>query len=452
MNSLRRVPVVVILAIVLIATGVLSSVAKSSNPSALPRGLALNSLAESTALYCTGLSSVAQGSPGRVTFTNTTGASHLINIEIVSDTGVKVTRTTNLAPYTSISINAGAAQHGNFFGVGAQVSGGGVVGVEVTNNNASETPCISTGVTSWSAAGFDTTVGSHAELSIYNPTATPAVFDIDAYTASGEMVPAKYQGIAVGAHGEADIDLGTQVVDTANVGIHVNVLRGTLDIVGVQKSGSVVSLVSGVTNDTMSVQFPSVTTAQNATAQVRLFNPGSSPANVSFAINLAPFKVPNQTVTVPANSSALATITPNTAIPAAGYAVVAVRSDQPVVASLATGTGKTFALSSPETPQAEFLVDDFTGRGFDSATATNTSTRPLSLTFMSLSNTAPPVRSAPVTVPAETTANLRTLEPTLKSMHNVMVLVAASRPTLLVTLTLPTTPTGTSVVEPLDGR
>ncbi|MEO9180994.1 MAG: hypothetical protein ABI298_05025, partial [Acidimicrobiales bacterium] len=156
--------------------------------------------------------------------------------------------------------------------------------------------------------------------------------------------------------------------------------------------------------------------------------------------------------TVPPDSSALATITPNSAIPAAGYAVVGMRSDQPVVASLATGTGKTFMLSSPGTSQVEFLVDDFTGRGYDSATVTNTSAKPLSITFTSLSSTAAPVRSTPVTVPGNTTANLRTLEPTLKSLHHVMVLVAASRPTLLVTLTLPSTPAGTSVVEPLDGR
>ncbi len=452
MNSLRRVPLVVILALVLIATGALSSLAKGTNPSSLPRGLALNSLAESTALYCTGLSSTAAGSPGRVIFTNTTSAAHLINIEVVSDTGFKVTRATNLAPFSSISINPGAAQQGSFFGVGAQVSGGGVVGVEVTNDDASQTPCISTGVASWSAAGFDTTVGSHAVLSIYNPTATPAVFDINAYTASGEVVPAKYQGIAVGAHGETAIDLGTQVVDMTNVGVHVNVLRGTLDIVGVQKSGSVVSLVSGITNDVKSTQFPSVTTAQNATAQVRLFNPGPLAANVSFAISLAPYKVPDQSVTVPADGSALATITPNSAIPAAGYAAVVMQSDQPVVASLATGTGKTFALSSPQTPQTEFLVDDFTGRGFDSATVTNTSSKPLSLTLTSLSSTAAPVRSPSVTVPADTTANLRTLEPTLTSLHHVMVLVIASRPAMLVTLTLPTTPAGMSVVEALDGR
>jgi hypothetical protein len=452
MNSLRRIPLVLILALVLVATGVLSSFAKSSNPSALPGGLALNSSAESTALYCTGLSGATAGSPGRVTFTNTTGAAHLINIDVVSDGGSTLARATNLAPYSSISINPSAGQHGNYFGVGAQVSGGGVVGVEVTSDNTSETPCISTGVTTWYAAGFDTTVGSHAELSIYNPTATPAVFNVDAFTASGEVAPAKYQGIAVGAHDQADIDLGTQVVDMTDVGVRVKVLRGALDIVGVQKSGSVVSLVSGVTSDTTETQFPSVTTAQNATAQIHLFNPGSLPAKVSLAIALAPYKVPAQSVTVPADSSAVATITPNSAIPAAGYADVTMRSDRPIVASLATGTAKTFALSSPATPQSQFLVDDFTGRGFDSAMVTNTSSKAVTLAFTTLSSNSAPTRSASVTLAGDTTANLRTLEPSLKSLRKIMVLVTASRPALLVTLTLPTSPAGTSLVEPLDGR
>ncbi|HEY5438856.1 MAG TPA: DUF5719 family protein [Acidimicrobiales bacterium] len=452
MNSLRRIPLVLILAAVLIATGALSSFAKRSNPSTLPGGLALTSSAESTALYCSGLSSASAGSPGRVTFTNTTSAAHLININVVSDRGTTLARATNLAPYTSISIDPSAGQRGNYFGVGAQVSGGGVVAVEATSDNASETPCISTGVTNWYAAGFDTTVGSHAELSIYNPTATPAVFNVDAYTSTGEVAPAKYQGIAVGAHGQADIDLGTQVVDTTNVGVHVKVLRGALDIVGVQKSGSVVSLVSGVTSDETHAQFPSVTTAQNATAQVRLFNPGSRPANVSFAIDLAPYKVPAQSVTVAPNSSALATITPNSAIPAAGYAVVTMRSNQSVVASLATGTGTTFALSSPESPQSEFLVSDFTGRGFDSATATNTSATSVSLTFTTLSATSAPVRHPSVRLAGNATVSLRTMEPTLRTLQHITVLVMSSRPTLLVTLTLPTRPAGTSVVEPLDGR
>lgn len=387
-----------------------------------------------------------------MTFTNTTSASHLINIEVVSDSGTRVARAANLAPYASISIDPSAGQHGNYFGVGAQVSGGGVVGVAVTSDNTSETPCVSTGVTRWYAGGFDTAVGSHAELSIYNPTASAAVFNVDAFTASGNVAPAKFQGIAVGAHDEVAINLGAQVVDMTNVGVRVTVLRGALDIVGVQKSGSVVSLVSGVTRATTSTQFASVTTALKATARIQLFNPGALRATVTLAIDLAPYNVPAQSVSVAAYSSAFATITPNSAVPAAGYAVVTVRSDQPVVATLATGTAATFSLSSPLSAQSQLLVDDFTGKGFDSAAVTNTSSRAISLTFTTLSSSSPPQRRPSVTLAGATTASLRTLVPSLTSLHHVVMLVTSSRPTMLITLTLPTSPAGTSVIAPLDGR
>ena len=49
----------------------------------------------------------------------------------------------------------------------------------------------------------------------------------------------------MGAHAQVELNLGTQIVNTTNVGVHVHVLRGALDIVGVQQSGSTVSLNAG---------------------------------------------------------------------------------------------------------------------------------------------------------------------------------------------------------------
>ena len=42
-------------------------------------------------------------------------------------------------------------------------------------------------------------------------------------------------------HSQAEINLGTAIVDLQNVGVHVRVLRGALDIVGLQQSGPTVS-------------------------------------------------------------------------------------------------------------------------------------------------------------------------------------------------------------------
>jgi len=130
------------------------------------------------------------------------------------------------------------------------------------------------GITNWFAAGFDTTVGSSAILSVYNPTETPAVFNVSTFSSSGYVAPQRFQGYAVAAHSQAEIDLGTEIVDLSDVGVHVRVLRGTLDIVGLQKSGPTVSYNTGVEQALTTAIFPLVTTANNATAQIRFSNPG----------------------------------------------------------------------------------------------------------------------------------------------------------------------------------
>jgi hypothetical protein len=239
----------------------------------------------------------------------------------------------------------------------------------------------------------------------------------------------------------------------------VHVLRGSLDIVGVQQSGSTVSLNTGSSSPTTSALFPQVTTEQGATAQIRLSNPGSIAAHVTLGVTLTTFHIANQSVTVPAYGTALATITPNPAIPAAGYATIVMHSSEPVVASLATGSGSDIALSAPELPESEFLVGDFTGLGFDAATLTNTSSRSLSVSFSTLGVGTTPGGSGTGSVTyggtrlnANSTSELRTDFPTLSSLRHVLVVVSASRPSLLVTLTSPTTPAGTTLLAALDGR
>jgi hypothetical protein len=455
MSSLRRVPLLIVLAITLIALGIFSSTAKSVDPSQLPSALALNGSAESTALYCTGFSSDRLGESGRVIFLNTTDRSHLVTIDDASNVGDDYSRQVNLGPYRQYGFDPSAGLHGDYFGVGAQVSGGGVVGVEVTRNRTSEAPCISTGITNWFAAGFDTTVGSSAILSVYNPTATPAVFNVSTFSSSGYVDPAKFQGYAVGAHSQAELNLGTEIVAMSDVGVHVRVLRGTLDIVGLQQSGPTVSYNTGVSEATTSALFPLVTTANSATAQIRFSNPGPTPANVTLGVTLAPFHVPNQTLTVPPYGSAVASITPNPAIPAASYASVTMSSSQPVIAALATGTGKDVALSAPGSSEPEFLMGDFTGRGVDEATFTNTSTRSIEVEIATLPSPGAATAKSTYTgfrLDANTTETLKDVLPSLSNLRSVQMIVTASRPSLLIALTLPTKPAGMTVVSPLDGR
>ena len=452
MNSPRRVPLFAVLALVLVVVGIVSSMAKSVNPTQLPSVLALNGHAESTALYCTGFSNAKLGASGRVILVNTTNKAHEVTIDHVSNLGAGFSGEQKLGAHEQFGFDPSSGVHGEYFGVGAQVSGGGVVGVQVTKGDTSEAPCISTGITNWFAAGFDTTVGSSAILNVYNPTATPAVFNVSTFSVQGYVAPQKFQGYAVAAHSQAEINLGSAIVDLSDIGVHVHVLRGTLDIVGLQQSGPTVSYNTGVAAPTTASIFPLVTTANNATAQIRFSNPGPTPANVTLKVTLAGYHVANQFVSVPPYRSAVVTITPNSAIPAAGYASVAMTSSQPVIAALATGTGRDVALSAPGSPESKYLVGDFTRRGFDAATLTNTSPRAISVTITRESNGGSTSIGVPFRLAGDTTESISSADPALQNLRGTLLIVSSSRPTLIVTLTLPTKPAGMTVVSGLDGR
>ena len=207
--SRPRPPLLGVLLVLLVLAG-LTTLAKSSNVAPDASSLSSSSGSNSTALYCTGLSGTSGNQLGHFTFLNTTDFTRRLNVHVVSDKdGTSLTSLT-LGPHSAQVVVPQKEVKGNSFAVAVQVNGGGVVGEEVANSSA-EAPCVGAGVTSWYASGFDTTVGSTADLSIYNPTATPAVFNISAFSPSGYSAPAPFQGLAVGAHDQTEINLGSQI-------------------------------------------------------------------------------------------------------------------------------------------------------------------------------------------------------------------------------------------------
>lgn len=451
MSSVRRGSLLVVLALALAAVGTASTLEKSTNTVTASNSLSLSLKAESTALYCTGLTGTKGNAKGHVTFLNTSDAPRSLNVEVVSDTGNRATVSLKLAPHGSRAVQPETLAKGNNYGVAVQVSGGGIVGEQVANGVTAESPCRSAGVTNWYGAGFDSTVGSSADLSIYNPTATPAVFNVTAYSTNGFNAPAPFQGMAVAAHSQLEINLGSEIVNSSNFGVHVRALRGSIDIVGVQGSGSVTSFNAGVTSLSTTTWFPRVTTAAKALAQVRITNTSGLPADVVVNVGLANYTVAPQTQTVAPYSSGVVIITPNTAIPAAGYATVRLTSNVAVAAALATGTGKSFALSAPVSPSKEFLIADFSGEGFDAATVTNTSAHVITVTFATLVGSGQHGATGSTQLSAGATHDILSLFSGVSTLKGATLLVAGSKASLVVTTTLPTSPIGMTVVAPLHG-
>jgi len=448
--SRPRPPLLGVLLVLLVLAG-LTTLAKSSNVAPDASSLSSSSGSNSTALYCTGLSGTSGNQLGHFTFLNTTDFTRRLNVHVVSDKdGTSLTSLT-LGPHSAQVVVPQKEVKGNSFAVAVQVNGGGVVGEEVANSSA-EAPCVGAGVTSWYASGFDTTVGSTADLSIYNPTATPAVFNISAFSPSGYSAPAPFQGLAVGAHDQTEINLGSQIVNTSDIGVRVRVLRGSVVIDGVQESGSVASFAQGQSTLTKTAWYPAVTTVNSALAQIRVTNPSGASVDVVANVRVANYTVAPQDLTVAPYASADIVVTPNSAIPAAGYASVSVKASAPVATSLVTGTAAGTALSSMVTPSDDFIIADFAGKGFDVADVTNTSKDSMKVNFTVIPTPGGQKASGQVQLAPGTTEGILGVFNELSTLKGQTLLVTGSRSSLLVTLTLPTTPTGVVVVSPLDGR
>ncbi len=455
MSRTRRLPVLVAVAVVLAATGVAVTLTHPKNPSGSPSGLSVAINTESSALYCTGLSN-GPGPAGRVDFYNTANGPRNLSVSVVSSLGTTWSGALELGAHQGQFIQPSVLDQSTknaTYGVAVQVSGGGVVGEEIEGSDRAEAPCVNQGSTRWYGTGFDTLTGSSANLSVYNPTATAAVFNASIYSATGVSAPQSFQGISVPAHTQSTLDLGTEVVNTQNVGVSVHVLRGSLEIVGVQDSKGSISLDPGQRHASAAAWFPDVTTVEDATAQLRLANPSDLVANVTVSVSLGEFKIPAQHVTLSPFSTGSIAITPNPAIPASGYASLALRSSVPVVSTLATGSGSVVLLSAPSTPVGEVFVRDFTALGFDAATVTNTSSRVVRLTVSTFSSASPKTVSVSggIKLRGDATLTLSSLFSTFSTAGDAF-LISASSPSIVVALTLPSRPRGVDVVSPLNGR
>ncbi|HWD95217.1 MAG TPA: DUF5719 family protein [Acidimicrobiales bacterium] len=462
MSSIRRVPLLALLVVALVVTGFATTFHRTHNPSQLPSGLSVSVNAESTALYCTGLSSGP--APGHISFYNTASQPRRLSVSVVSSQGRLWSGTLEVAAHSTQSLVPGNLDKPPLrpkakvpfvvtYGVGVQISGGGVIAEEIAAHGDAEVPCASAGTSRWYATGFDTTVGSSGELSVYNPTGTPAVMNISAYTAGGFSAPEAFQGLSVPAHAQIEVNLGEEIVNTSDIGVSVKVLRGALEIVGVQDSDGTLSYDQGIYAKAKTAWFPNVTTEQSATAQIRVANPSSRPATVIVNVGLGTYKVPQQSATINPYSTGTITITPNSAIPAAGYANLTLHSNVAIVTGLATGTGKWVALTSPQLPSSAYLVRNFSQLGFDAATVTNTSAHSVPLTITSYDPSASDVGTlSGVKLAPGATENLSTIISAFMKEPNDTYVISTTKPVLVVSLTVPSRPRGLYVVSTLNGR
>ncbi len=448
---MRRSGVVLVAAVaVLIAlVGVLNVKGTVNNVAPTSNGAAPG--AQSSALYCTGLTDAHEGLRGVVVYVNTTDQTrHVIVHAVATGAASAVATAFTLGPYARQTVAPTNLVVGGTYALSAEIDGGGVVAEQVVTRDRAQAPCVSEGLTNWYGSGFDSTVGSAAVLSIYNPTATAAVFNVTTFSKTGFLSPAALQGVSVGAHAELTLNLGDEVVATQNFGAQVSVLRGSLVVVEDQVARNSASINSGVTQLSDHGVFPLVTTANGAVAQIRVADPGPAQSTVTFRVHLGKFVIAPQTTTVAPYHSTVVTITPNTAIPAAGEALVTMSATEPVDATLATGVVQGLNLSPLGTASSRPVLADVTGGGYAQATLTNASAVTATATWTLISHGAVLATNSTQVTPG-TTVSLGELVGGRQRLAGATLVVTGSTSAWVVNAALVTSPPGTMLATALNG-
>lgn len=295
------------------------AITASPKPAApLASAIVAASDAGSSAWYCAGAAAAPSGDQAALLMTNPGPKAVAGTVSTVAQNSSAVTRVDfSVPPDQQFDLPVGD-------GASTVLLRGGGVGVSEVVNGAlgwSVGPCASTTSTSWYFAQGSTASGDGLQVSLYNPTPTPAVADVAFVSASaGSIVPPAYQGIPVEPGTVVVENVSDHVPNDPALASEVSVLSGSLVAAELDESGTVgsggTSLVEGAV-----APRPQWAFAQNADGAgggnvYSIFNPGSRAASVTVSIALAQGQAAPLVVRVPPQSLSSVTAQDQTRIPA----------------------------------------------------------------------------------------------------------------------------------------
>ncbi len=376
-----------VLLVIFLLGAVISYAGHGSNATGVPVGLDVSSSAESTAIYCTGLSSGQFGWPGEIQIANTSGATRHITILVTTVSGTVEQQTQVLSAHALLLFSpTNGPSLLPTWSAQITVDGSGVVAQEIESAQpAVSSPCVNAPSANWYATGFSTLSHNTAYLSLYNPTGTPAVVNIQAWTSAGLVATAPFEGVVIAPQSMQVFNLGSQIIDASAVVLRVQALRGLVVATGTQITGTVAptySLIAGTTALVTSALVPQVATRDGAVAQLVVGNPLTVTAHVTIAVELGKYSIAPFVIDVAAGSVYVLNVVPDSRVPASDYATLEIRSSQPASLSLVSGSHSAAWIRSLDTPTKTLVLVDGLGHGYDgSAVLSNATASPAQVHF-----------------------------------------------------------------------
>ncbi len=244
-------------------------------------------------------------------------------------------------------------------------AGGGVTATQSVGSAAGwdSAPCASRVSSQWAFAGGSTTAGNSLTLSLFDPTAAPAMVNVSFLTVSGAVLtPQAYQGLTIAPGQLVDEQVGTFVQDQPTVATLVSSASGSLVATELQQqtvgSSTGLSLELGSPAPETTWHFAQTTATTKGAVDFTLANPGTSPVTVQISVGLPSATVVPRRVVIPAMAATVFDASSMAGWPQGTAYAVTVEAPAPIVVgrsvlappgAQAPGWGASSGSSSPST-------------------------------------------------------------------------------------------------------
>ena len=343
----RRIPALVVIALILVAGGAIDRWARSSSEGgadlfaagegsevALAGPTAAPASARSSAWYCTGSTGAPDAvADGTVVIANAGGRPLRADITVIPIVGERGRTMLTVPPNGRVALRLADVVKGDHLSAVVELDGGEAV-VELSTTGpfgTSVTPCASSASPTWFFAEGVTTRDATEVLLVLNPFPEDAVVDFAFTTEEGQVTPQALTGLAVQGRAMAAINVGDYVQRREAVATRITARTGRLVVSRLQVfDGSVgrkgVSVTLGVPTPESDWYFADGQAVDGLAERFQVYNPQQSEAQVELDIALDDGEAEPLRITVPRESRVSVVANDESRIPKGVGHAVTVRS------------------------------------------------------------------------------------------------------------------------------
>jgi hypothetical protein len=281
----RRWPVLTVIVAVLAVLGLESRTPgkpPQGGPPLSPVAAVIAANAESSAWYCTGQTTVTGLlAPGTVVLSNTTKHRVSGSVASVTDTGISTATPVVVPAMAQLPVALPTPASGTWRSESVILSGGGVAVSQALEgpNGWAEAPCQSGTSQHWYFPSGVTTGSNGMFISLFNPTSTPDVIDLNFVTPSGPTTPINFQGIVLQPGQTQAENVSAYVQNQPSVATTVSTRTGRVvasELEVLSGNGSGLAIVPGSPRPEPQWSIPESIELAGGTSSVDVYNPGST--------------------------------------------------------------------------------------------------------------------------------------------------------------------------------